>query len=54
MTRGSSFIHEIADEFLPKSNKQPAKSSSPIKVLVVTHGGFIGEFLNVVKGLEGR
>jgi len=28
--------------------------SQSVRVLTVTHGGFIGEFLNVVKLLEGK
>ena len=53
MLRAQSYIKEITDEFLPtKKNQQ--KNPQNIKVLTVTHGGWIGEFLNAVKILEGR
>ena len=55
MLRAQSFINEITDEFLPKKTTVTAKTpGKPVKVLTVAHGGFIGEFLNVVKLLEGR
>ena len=53
MLRAQSFITDITNEFLPKKT-QPIGQPKTVKVLVVTHGGFIGEFLNVVKTLEGR
>jgi len=55
MLRAQSFITEITDEFMPKK-KPGVQVSQPkmVKVLVVTHGGFIGEFLNVVRMCEGR
>ena len=50
MLRAQNFITEITDEFLPKK-KTGLQTGQPntVKVLVVTHGGFIGEFLNVVR-----
>ena len=50
MLRAQHFITEITDEFLPKK-KTGLQAGQPktVKVLVVTHGGFIGEFLNVVR-----
>ena len=59
MLRAQSYINSITEEFLPskasvKASKGQVASKSNIKVLTVTHGGFIGEFLNCVKLLEGK
>mmetsp|Transcript_11278 Transcript_11278/g.13302 ORF Transcript_11278/g.13302 Transcript_11278/m.13302 type:complete len:93 (-) Transcript_11278:490-768(-) len=56
MLRAQSYINSITEEFLPTkaSQKSGAKAPKNIKVLTVTHGGFIGEFLNCIKMLEGR
>ena len=54
MDRGESFLNEIADELLPKNQKQNQAQVRHSQVLVVTHGGFIGEFQNVCRKLEGR
>ena len=51
MNRAENFITEISDELLPK---KPTGEVKLKKLLMVCHGGFIGEFLNVVRKLSGR
>lgn len=51
MDRAESFLTEITDELLPKKGSTEIKQK---QILVVTHGGWIGEFLNVVRKLGGR
>ena len=50
MNRAENFLTEISDELLPKKPTEVKQK----KLLIVTHGGFIGEFLNVVRKLSGR
>ena len=57
MERGQDFLTEIADELLPKKKQEKGKKipeQRQSKVLVVTHGGFIGEFQNVCRKFAGR
>ena len=51
MNRAENFLTEISDELL---QKKPTGEVKQKKLLIVTHGGFIGEFLNVVRKLAGR
>ena len=50
MERAESFLQEIAERFIPKNPTQ----SGTFRVLMVAHGGFIGEFFNVVRKYQGK
>ena len=50
MDRAENFLHDMADRFIPKNPTQPGL----YRILMVTHGGFIGEFLNVVRKCQGK
>jgi broad specificity phosphatase PhoE len=45
MARAKDFIHQIIPAHLEQPNQ---------RILIVSHGGFIMEFLNVVRGIAGK
>ena len=49
MDRAQSFIEEMASKFIP-----PTGSVGNKRLLMVTHGGFIGEFFNVLRKYQGK
>ena len=52
--RAKSYITDTTDRFMPTSVNASELSDTPARVLVVTHGGFIREFLNVVHDMKGE
>ena len=69
MKRAQSFIGDLIQNYLQKEKLLPQEeekkenevgsakivpNSSGAKVLVVTHGGFIMEYLNAVRLMSGR
>jgi len=64
MDRAATFLQDISKVMLPAKAQNPGAAgtkknpvsvtTSKKKVLIVTHGGFIGEFMNVVRSFQGK
>ena len=50
LARAVKFITNVCDKFIP----QNSKNTDTPRILVVTHGGFISEFLNACRIFTGR
>lgn len=53
MARADSFLKDLARAYLSPPEEERKIDSTP-RILVVTHGGFIMEFMNVVRSLSGK
>jgi len=55
MARAQAFLKDMVSVYI-QEGKEEAKIDSPTnpRILVVTHGGFIMEFMNVVRSLSGK
>jgi len=50
LARAMKFIVKVCDKYIPPN----FKAAETPKILVVTHGGFISEFLNACRVFTGR
>lgn len=50
MDRAENFLQEMADRFIPAKPVNPGS----YRLLMVTSGGFIGEFFNVIRKYQGK
>ena len=52
LARAMKFIANLCDKYIPNNSKQTTNETP--RILVVTHGGFISEFLNACRVFTGR